>query len=78
MGGQVVITLNKQAEIAGEAFIQACKKKKTKKKNPQSWLSVMVPKWIFFIYFFFLLLLPIGGFTSDSESTTNILCIMPL
>lgn len=28
MGGQVVITLNKQAETGGEAFIQGCRKKK--------------------------------------------------
>lgn len=45
MGGQVVITLNKQAEIAGEAFIQAKEKKKITKQA----VSVMVPKWIFFL-----------------------------
>lgn len=48
MGGQVVITLNKQAEIAGEAFIPACKKKKNKKVTKRA-VSVMVPKWILFL-----------------------------
>lgn len=46
MGGQVVITLNKQAEIAGEAFIPAYKKKKKVTKRA---VSVMVPKWILFL-----------------------------
>lgn len=67
MGGQVVITLNKQAETGGEAFIQGCRKKKKLQSRPQ---SVMVPK-----HFLWILLPPIG--VLDNESTTK-LCVLCL